>query len=56
WHYSWTYGDPEEPTEWILMDNGVLEIRTPGKTVQFDRTGEPILPPGRKRRQKRTRD
>jgi hypothetical protein len=56
WHYSWVYGGPDEPTDWTLMDNGVLEIRTPGKTVQFDRTGEAILPPGRKRRQKRVRD
>ena len=56
WHYSWTYGGPAEPTDWTLMDDGVLEIRTPGRTVRYDRTGEPIIPPNRKRRQKRVRD
>ena len=56
WHYAWTYGDPGEPTDWTLMDNGVLEIRIPGKTMRFDRTGTAIIPPNRKRRQKRVRD
>ncbi len=55
WHYAWTYGDPTEPTGWTLMDNGVLEINTPGKTVRYDRTGVPIIPANRKRRQKRVR-
>ncbi len=53
WGYSWSYGDSREPIRWTLMDNGVLEIRTPGKTMRYDRTGVPIIPANRKRRQKR---
>lgn len=56
WDYPWTYGGPREPTDWTLMDNGVLEIRTPGKTMRYDRTGTAIIPASRKRRQKRVRD
>jgi hypothetical protein len=56
WHYAWTYGDSAEPTGWTLMDNGVLEVLTPGKSIRYDRTGTPIIPSNRKRRQKRVRD
>jgi hypothetical protein len=38
------------------MDNGILEIRMPGKTMRYDRTGTAIIPSSRKRRQKRVRD
>ena len=56
WDYSWSYGDSREPTGWTLLDDGVLEIRIPGKTVRYDRTGVPLIPPDRKRRQKQVRN
>jgi len=54
WIYTWSYGDDREPVEWTLRDDGVLEIRTPGRSETYDRTGRPLIPRNRKGRRLRS--
>jgi hypothetical protein len=42
WTYAWSYGGSEEPLSWELLDSGILEVRTPAATLQYDRSGKPI--------------
>jgi hypothetical protein len=53
WTYTWSYGDSGEPVGWTLRDDGILEIRFPGSSTLFDRTGQAIIPNNLKRRQSR---
>jgi hypothetical protein len=53
WTYTWSYGDSSEPNGWTLRDDGNLEVRSPGRSTLYDRTGQEIIPSNHRRRQSR---
>lgn len=53
WTYTWHYGAADEPSSWRLQEGGRLELKLPGSTIIYDRSGTPVGGEARKRRSRR---
>lgn len=42
WDYTWSYGSPEEPLSWTILESGTLEVNIPGATKRYDRNGHAL--------------